>query len=98
MKFTAKQLGKMAHKAEKEISVEKRKCKEAMEKGNVEGARIHAENAIRSQTSSMSYLRLQARLDAVVTKLELGHQGQSAILDKWEMSRSSSEWRSVKWT
>ena len=41
-----------------------------MEKGNMEGARIHAQNAIRNKTQALNYLRLGARIDSVASKLE----------------------------
>eukprot|EP00188_Purpureofilum_apyrenoidigerum_P000681 Plantae.Rhodophyta-Purpureofilum_apyrenoidigerum.ctg1313.p1 GENE.Plantae.Rhodophyta-Purpureofilum_apyrenoidigerum.ctg1313~~Plantae.Rhodophyta-Purpureofilum_apyrenoidigerum.ctg1313.p1 ORF type:complete len:224 (+),score=66.81 Plantae.Rhodophyta-Purpureofilum_apyrenoidigerum.ctg1313:54-725(+) len=72
MKFTAKQIGKMATKSHAAIDVEKKKCLEAIKKGNTEGAKIHAENAVRCQKQEINHLRLQSRLDAIVNKLE-GH-------------------------
>mmetsp|Transcript_9981 Transcript_9981/g.30475 ORF Transcript_9981/g.30475 Transcript_9981/m.30475 type:complete len:222 (+) Transcript_9981:123-788(+) len=72
MKFTAKQMGKMAAKSHAAIDVEKKKCLDAIKKGNTEGAKIHAENAVRCQKQEINHLRLQSRLDAVVNKLE-GH-------------------------
>eukprot|EP00798_Chlamydomonas_sp_ICE-L_P028585 gene28584-31753_t len=45
LKFTAKQLSKSAVKCEKEEKSEKLKIKKAIEKGNVEGAKIYAQNA-----------------------------------------------------
>lgn len=41
-----------------------------MEKGNTEGARIHAESAIRNKNQALNYLKLEARLNAVVSRLE----------------------------
>jgi len=76
MKLTAQQLGKLHLKAVKDHTEEIRKCKEAMKKGNEEGARVHAENAVRAQNSSMKYLKLQSRLEAVVSKLEVGNLNQ----------------------
>ncbi|BBG98882.1 vacuolar protein sorting 46.1 [Prunus dulcis] len=57
-------------KVRKEEKAEKLKIKKAMEKGNVDGARIYAENAIRKRTEQMNYLRLASRLDAVVARLD----------------------------
>ncbi|OAY78559.1 ESCRT-related protein CHMP1-like [Ananas comosus] len=70
LKFTSKSLQRQAHKCEKEEKAEKLKVKKAMEKGNVDGARIYAENAIRKRTEHMNYLRLASRLDAVVARLD----------------------------
>jgi len=70
MKFTAKQLGRLSKKSEAAVEKEKKKCRDAIQSGNQDGARIHAENAIRNHNQSLSYLRLQSRLEAVSSKLE----------------------------
>jgi charged multivesicular body protein 1 len=44
--------------------------KKAIEKGNIEGAKIYAENAIRKKHEQLSYLKLASRLDAVVSRLD----------------------------
>jgi hypothetical protein len=44
LKFAAKQLERDSKKCDKEEKVEKNKLKKAIEKGNMEVARIHAEN------------------------------------------------------
>jgi charged multivesicular body protein 1 len=44
LKFAAKQLDRDSKKCDKEEKVEKAKLKKAIEKGNMEVARIHAEN------------------------------------------------------
>jgi len=70
LKFTAKQLNRAATKCEKEEKSEKLKIKKAMEKGNMEGAKIYAQNAIRKKSEQLNYLKLGSRLDAVVSRLE----------------------------
>eukprot|EP00873_Tetraselmis_striata_P034081 jgi/Tetstr1/454345/TSEL_004023.t1 len=70
LKFTAKQLNRQAAKCEKEEKAEKNKVKKAIEKGNMEGAKIYAQNAIRKKTEQINYLRLASRLDAVVSRLD----------------------------
>ncbi|KAA8492750.1 Charged multivesicular body protein 1a [Porphyridium purpureum] len=70
MRFTAKQLARMSQKAEKDVEKEKKKCRDAMAKQNVEGARIFAENAIRQENQALTYLKLASRLDAVASKLD----------------------------
>ena len=57
-------------KCEKEEKQEKDKCKTAMEKGNIDGARIYAQNAIRKHNEALNYLRLQSRIDAVASRLD----------------------------
>ncbi|KAF5733372.1 charged multivesicular body protein 1-like [Tripterygium wilfordii] len=70
LKFTSKSLQRQSRKCEKEEKAEKLKVKKAIEKGNMDGARIYAENAIRKRTEQMNYLRLASRLDAVVARLD----------------------------
>ncbi|KAH7565416.1 hypothetical protein JRO89_XS09G0204200 [Xanthoceras sorbifolium] len=70
LKFTSKSLQRQARKCEKEEKAEKLKVKKAIEKGNMDGARIYAENSIRKRTEQMNYLRLASRLDAVVARLD----------------------------
>lgn len=70
LKFTSKSLQRQSKKCEKEEKAQKLKIKKAMEKGNIDGARICAENAIRKRNEQMNYLRLSSRLDAVVARLD----------------------------
>lgn len=57
-------------KCEKEEKLEKEKAKKAIQKGNMEGARIHAENAIRQKNQALNYLRMSARVDAVSSRVQ----------------------------
>lgn len=43
---------------------------QAIQKGNMEAARIHAENAIRQKHQSINYLRMSARVDAVASRVQ----------------------------
>lgn len=70
LKFTAKQFLKNANRCEKEQKQEMNKCKHAMEKNNMEGARIYAQNSIRKKNEALNHLRLSARMDAVVSRLD----------------------------
>ncbi|PKA57679.1 Vacuolar protein sorting-associated protein 2 like 1 [Apostasia shenzhenica] len=70
LKFTSKSLQRQARKCEKEEKAEKLKVKKAIEKGNMDGARIYAENSIRKRNEQLNYLRLASRLDAVVARLD----------------------------
>uniref|UniRef100_A0A7N4NY61 Charged multivesicular body protein 1B n=1 Tax=Sarcophilus harrisii TaxID=9305 RepID=A0A7N4NY61_SARHA len=58
LKFAAKELGRSA------------KIKKAIQKGNTEVARIHAENAIRQKNQGVNFLRLSARVDAVAARVQ----------------------------
>lgn len=70
LKFAVKELERNSKKCEKEEKLEKQKCKKAIQKGNVEGGRIHAENAIRQKNQSLNYLRMSARVDAVASRVQ----------------------------
>lgn len=70
LKFAAKQLNKLSVKSEKNEKLEKKKIKTAMQKGNMEGARIHAENAIREKNQALNFLKMGARLDAVTQRIQ----------------------------
>lgn len=43
---------------------------QAIQKGNMEAARIHAENAIRQKHQSVNFLRMSARVDAVASRVQ----------------------------
>lgn len=70
LKFSGKQLERLSKKAEKDQKVQEKKVKEALSKGNVEGARIYAENAIRKKNESLNYLRMAGKIDAVHSRVQ----------------------------
>merc|ERR1711879_515363 len=70
LKFAAKQLNRDSKKCEKEEKAERAKLKKAMENGNMEVARIHAENAIRQKNQALNFLRMSARVDAVASRVQ----------------------------
>ena len=43
---------------------------QALKDGNIEGARIYAENAIRKKNEGLNYLRMAARVDAVASRVQ----------------------------
>ncbi|KAG5607702.1 hypothetical protein H5410_029194 [Solanum commersonii] len=55
LKFTSKSLQRQARKCEKDEKSEKLKVKKAIEKGNMDGSRIYAENAIRKRSEQINY-------------------------------------------
>eukprot|EP00795_Rhopilema_esculentum_P017574 gene17574-9206_t len=68
--FAAKNLERSAKKCEREEKAEKAKLKKAIQKGNIEGARIHGENAIRQKNQALNYLRMGSRVDAVAQRVQ----------------------------
>jgi charged multivesicular body protein 1 len=70
LKLSAKQMTSAAKKAEKEEKKARNDVKKAIEKGNTEGARIYAQNAIRNKQQSLNYLKLSSRIDGVAARLD----------------------------
>src|SRR5690606_25411406 len=70
LKFSAKQLERQAKNCEKQSKAERLKVKKAIEMGNNEGARIHAENSIRQHYQALNFLRMASRVDAVAQRVE----------------------------
>ncbi|KAG7523455.1 charged multivesicular body protein 1a [Solea senegalensis] len=70
LKFSAKQLERLAKKAEKESEKEQAKVKKALQQKNVDCARVYAENAIRKKNEGLNWLRMASRLDAVASKVQ----------------------------
>ncbi|XP_035693367.1 charged multivesicular body protein 1b-like [Branchiostoma floridae] len=70
LKFAAKDLQRNAKKCDKMEKEEKTKLKKAIQKNNMEGARIHAENSIRQHNQSLNYLRMSSRIDAVAQRVQ----------------------------
>ena len=76
LKIASKELERHSKKCLKQETLEKMKCKKAIQQGNIERARIHAENAIRQKNTSLNFLRMVARVDAIVARV------QTAIMNK----------------
>ena len=70
LKFAAKQLERNAKKCEKDEKEEKGKLKKAIQKNNIEGARIHGENAIRNKNQALNFRRMSSRIDAVASRVQ----------------------------
>eukprot|EP00300_Choanocystis_sp_HF-7_P010718 c1710_g1_i1.p1 GENE.c1710_g1_i1~~c1710_g1_i1.p1 ORF type:complete len:231 (+),score=66.93 c1710_g1_i1:65-694(+) len=91
MKFSAKQFGHMAKKAEKDAKAERLKVKKAIEQGNNEGARIYAQNAIRQKNQALNYLRMGSRLDGVAARLQTAVQMQRVTATMTGITRSMDD-------
>ncbi|VDK65690.1 unnamed protein product [Onchocerca ochengi] len=70
LKFASKELQRNSKKCEKEEKAEKTKLTNAIKKGNMEVAQVHAENAIRKKNEALNYLRMSARIDAVAARVQ----------------------------
>lgn len=97
IKFTAKQLSREASKAEKREADQKAKTAEAIRKGDMERAKICAENAIREKNQSLSLLRLSSRMDAVASRVEQAlvmnriTKSMSGVVDGMELAFASMD-------
>ncbi|CEM37554.1 unnamed protein product [Vitrella brassicaformis CCMP3155] len=81
MKLKSKELTRMSAKAEKEEKEEKTKVKKAIEKGNKDGARIYAQNAIRKKHEALNYLKLSSKMDAAASRLDAAIKSQQMTKD-----------------
>merc|ERR1712060_162871 len=79
LKFASKQLQRDSKRCEKEEKAEKTKLKKAIEKGNMEVARIHAENAIRMTNSMQGVVKA---MDSAMKSMNL--EKISGLMDKFE--------------
>lgn len=70
LRLTSKQMQRSAIKCTKNETAAKAKLREAIKAGNIEGARIYGQNAIREKNQSLNCLRLSSRIDAVGSRLE----------------------------
>lgn len=70
LKLTAKQCHRCKVTCEKEERQERNKVKKAIERGNIDCARIYAQNSIRKRSEAVNYLRLSSRIDAVASRVD----------------------------
>lgn len=70
LKLRVKELEMISRRCAKQEKIEKVKCKQAIQKNQVEKARIHAENAVRQNSQSLNFLRMSGRVDAIVSRIQ----------------------------
>ncbi|GMH91627.1 hypothetical protein TrVE_jg7010 [Triparma verrucosa] len=70
LRITSKQMSRSATKCEKNEKAALSKLKKAIEQGNMEGAKIYGQNAIREKNQALNCLRMSSRIDAVASRLE----------------------------
>ena len=68
-KMQTKTLERQAATHDKQEKLEREKVKKALVKGNMEAAKIHAENAIRHHSESLNSRRMAARIDGVQARV-----------------------------
>ena len=69
-------MARLSSKCEKDEKQNMKKCKEYLKQGQVEPAKIYAENAIRNRNEAQKYLKLSARLKAVESRVQSAITGQ----------------------
>ncbi|CAH1773568.1 unnamed protein product [Owenia fusiformis] len=70
LNFAVKHYERNSKKCENEEETEKNELKEAIQDGNVQRARIRAENAIRQKNQALQYGWFSARIDAVAQRVQ----------------------------
>ena len=93
LKFAAKSLERNSKKSTRLEGEERQKVKKAMEKGNLEGARIHAEAAIRHRNESLHLLQLFNRVDAMASQLSSSMSMKNVKKYLFEYFRSMLPWK-----
>lgn len=77
-------------RCEKDEKAQKAKVRKALAQGNVEGARIYAENAIRKKNEGLNYLRMAARVDAVSNRVQTAMMTKDVSIGSlWERGKCS---------
>ncbi|NWW36150.1 CHM1B protein, partial [Panurus biarmicus] len=70
LKFPPQELNRNSKKCDKEEKAEKPPLKKAIQKGNMEVARIHAPPAIRQKNQAINFLRMSARVPPVAARVQ----------------------------
>lgn len=83
LRLTSKQQQRSALKCNKNEAAAKAKLREAIKAGNIEGARIYGQNAIREKNQALNCLRLSSRIDAVASRLETAIRMKQVIY--WQL-------------
>mmetsp|Transcript_3410 Transcript_3410/g.4213 ORF Transcript_3410/g.4213 Transcript_3410/m.4213 type:complete len:203 (-) Transcript_3410:194-802(-) len=70
LRMASKQMKRQSQKCSKQEKAEQMKVKKAIEQGDKERAKIHAENSIRNKNNSINFLRLASRMESIVQRLQ----------------------------
>jgi len=70
LKIVSKQMNRSSKKCEKNQKGALAKLKKAIEKGNHEGARIYAQDAIREKNQALNSIKMASRIDACASRIE----------------------------
>ena len=74
LKFTAKQFERESKRAMNEMEKEKKKAGNELAHGQIEVAKIYAENAMRQKAMGINMIKLSSRLQAVASQMEMAEK------------------------
>ena len=104
MKFAAKELERSAKKCEKDTRIEKEKLKKAIQAGNMDGAKIYAENVIRNKNQALNFRRMSSRIDAVSQRVQTAvstkrvTQSMAGVVNSMEAAMKTMNLEQVKFS
>ncbi|GAB5366696.1 hypothetical protein AAMO2058_001165800 [Amorphochlora amoebiformis] len=70
LRMAARSMKSQSNKCRKQEKSEQLKVKKAIEEGDKERAKIHAENSIRNKSNCINFLRMASRMDSIVQRLQ----------------------------
>ncbi|GBE59633.1 SNF7 family protein [Babesia ovata] len=77
LRLQAREVLKLHAQCEREEESEKSKVKYALEKGNIDAARIHAANSIRKHNEALRYLQYHAKLEILRHQVETAERSNT---------------------
>ena len=77
LRMTARQMERQSQKIEQQEKAERKKIVEALNKGNMDNAKVFAENVIRNRKEALNLKRFGVKMGALAAKLESAYRTQS---------------------
>jgi charged multivesicular body protein 1 len=77
LKMTARQMERQSQKMEQQEKAERKKIVDALNKGNMDNAKIYAETVIRNRKEALNLKRFGVKMGALSAKLESAHRTQN---------------------
>ena len=77
LKMTARSMERQSQKMEQQEKAELKKIVDALNKGNMDNAKIFAETVIRNRKEALNLKRFGVKMGALAAKLESAHRTQN---------------------
>ena len=77
LKMTSRQMERQSQKMEQQEKAERKKIVDALNKGNMDNAKIFAETVIRNRKEALNLKRFGVKMGALAAKLESAHRTQN---------------------